>query len=254
MSKLTSIIKQYLKDRPAFYAYLRPQEALLFYSRIGKMKGPILDFGCGDGFFASTIFKKKFIDVGLDLSSSRINESSKTNMYKKLKIYDGEIIPFKGQTFGTIISNCVFEHVPHIEKSVQEMNRITKKNGLLMTTVMCSSWSDNLLGGKIFGTNYIHWFNNIQHHDSLFSKKEWERLFKKAEYEIVESVDYLYKKAARKTELYHFLSIFSLLTYALFKKWNIFSLVSKNKIKEIEQLIQNDKRHPSACFFVLKKK
>jgi len=46
------------------------------------MKKPLLDFGSGDGFFASTIFNKKGIDVGLDVLSSRINESPQTNIYK----------------------------------------------------------------------------------------------------------------------------------------------------------------------------
>ena len=253
MKKLSSIITQYLKERPSFYAFLRSQEAYFFYQRIKEMKKPILDFGCGDGFFASTIFKKKFIDVGLDLPSSRINESPKTQIYEKTKIYNGAAIPFKNDTFETIISNCVFEHIPHIEKSVKEMHRITKKNGLLMTTVMCSSWSDNLLGGKLFGKIYINWFNKIQHHVSLFSKQEWVNLFTTSGYEIVESVDYLYEKASRKTEVYHYLSFFSLVTYLLFKKWNIFSFVSQKKVQEIEKLLQKDNKNPSACFFVLRK-
>lgn len=253
MSKLTSIITKYLKERPSFYAYLRPQEAYLFYERIKEMKGPILDFGCGDGFFASTIFNKKFIDVGLDLSSSRISDSPKTNMYKKLKIYDGITIPYKDGSFGTIISNCVFEHIPLIDKSVCEMHRVTKKNGFLMTTVMCSRWSDNLLGGKIFGKKYINWFNGIQHHDSLFSKKEWAQLFRKSGYEVVEAIDYLFENASQKTELYHFFSVLSLITYTLFKRWNLFPYVSEKKVTEIERLIKEDKKNPSACFFVLRK-
>jgi SAM-dependent methyltransferase len=254
MNKLQTIITLYLKNRPAFYAYLRPQEAMLFYERIKQMKGPILDFGCGDGFFASTIFKKNLIDVGLDVASSRMAQAPATKMYREITEYDGITIPYKTGTFGTIISNCVFEHIPHIKKSVQEMHRVHKKNGLLMTTVMCSSWSANLAGGKLFGKRYIDWFNSFQHHDSLLSKREWAALFKKSGYEIVEAIDYLYEKAAQKTELYHFLSIFSLLTYSLFKKWNVFSWASSRRIQSIEKLFKEDKEKPSACFFVLRKK
>jgi len=253
MKDFTFFIKSYLKERPFFYSFIRPQEALLFYERIGKMKGPILDFGCGDGFFASTIFKKKFIDVGLDVATSRMKESLQTNMYKQLKEYEGVTIPFEPNTFGTIISNCVFEHVPHIKKSVQEMRRVLKKNGLLMTTVMCSSWSGNLLGGKFFGKRYIDWFNGVQHHDSLFSKDEWTKLFITCGYEIVEHVDYLFEKASQKTEVHHFLSLFSLFTYKLFKKWTLFPVAHPKKIQEIEQLMKEDIKNPSACFFVLKK-
>jgi 2-polyprenyl-3-methyl-5-hydroxy-6-metoxy-1,4-benzoquinol methylase len=253
MKKITSIIKSYLSERPTFYAYLRPQEALFFYERRKKMKGPILDFGSGDGFFASAIFRKKSIDVGLDLSSSRIMESPKTEIYKEIKIYDGNTIPFPSRRFGTVISNCVFEHIPTIGKSVKEIHRILKKNGQLMTTVMCSSWSSNLHGGKVLGKNYVDWFNGIQHHDSLLSKKEWIRLFNKCGFEVIESIDYLYEIAAKKTELYHFLSLSSLFTYKVFKKWNLFPFVSAKKVREIEKIISEDNKNPSACFFVLKK-
>ncbi len=253
MKNYRYFIQKYLENRPSFYAYIRPQEAFLFYERIHKMKGPILDFGCGDGFFASTIFKKRFIDIGLDLPSSRIKESIPTYMYKKLQVYDGTTIPFKSGTFRTIISNCVFEHVPNIKKSVTEMCRVTKKNGYLMTTVMCSPWSDNLCGGKLFGKAYIHLFNRIQHHDSLFSKKEWTTLFKKSGYEIVEAIDYLYELSSQKTELHHYSSIFSLITYTFFKRWNIGRKNLTQTTKKIEKLILEDTMKPSACFFVLKK-
>ncbi len=253
MNIRSRIIAAYLKERPAFYAYLRPQEAALFYERKAKMKGPILDFGSGDGFFARTIFPKKGIDVGLDVASSRMAQSKATQIYKKLTVYDGVTIPYKNNTFGTIISNCVFEHIPHIKKSVEEMHRVLKKNGLLMTSVMCSTWSGNLYGGSLLGKPYINWFNTFQQHASLLSKKEWTSLFKRAGFEVVEAVDYLYEKSAHKTEAYHFLSVFSLLSYKLFKKWTLFPYLSKKRIEEIETLIESDNKNPSACFFVLKK-
>lgn len=254
MHTLTSIIETYLRERPTFYAYLRPQEAMLFYDRIKKMKGPLLDFGCGDGFFAKTFLKKKSIDVGLDLASSRMAQAPATKIYKKLVEYDGISIPYRAGTFGTIISNCVFEHIPDIEKSVQELYRVNKKGGLLMTTVMCNSWSSNLVGAKLFGKIYSDWFNGFQQHNSLLSKKEWAKLFKKTGYEVVEAIDYLYEKAAHKTEVYHFLSLFSLLTYILLKRWQLVPFVSKKRIEEIQNLIQSDHKNPSACFFVLKKR
>ena len=40
MKNISSFIKSYLEKRPTFYAYLRPQEALLFYERIKIMKKP----------------------------------------------------------------------------------------------------------------------------------------------------------------------------------------------------------------------
>jgi 2-polyprenyl-3-methyl-5-hydroxy-6-metoxy-1,4-benzoquinol methylase len=253
MKNFSIFIKKYLENRPRFFSFIRPQEAQLFYSHIDMMDGPVLDFGCGDGFFADIIFKKKFIDVGLDLPNSRINEAKKVNIYKSLVTYDGDIMPFKKNHFGTIISNCVFEHVPNIKQSVEEMQRVLKKNGYLFTSVMCSSWSNNLWGRKLFGQKYVDWFNGIQHHDSLLSKKEWIHLFKDAGFEVVEAIDYLYENTSQKTEIYHFLSIFSLLTYKLFKRWTLFPHASQQTINSTEKIIVEDTKNPSACFFVLKK-
>jgi len=251
---LRYFIEQNIKFRPFFFAFIRPQEAALFHQMISRMHHPILDVGCGDGFFAHTVFGSRFVDTGLDIPSSRMQQAAQTNAYKKIVSYDGVTMPFRAHTFKTIVSNCVFEHIPHIAKSIAEMHRILAPKGLLITSVMCDTWSRNLAGGKRLGNPYISWFNKVQEHNSLLSKKEWNALFRKSGFEIVESIDYLYQQAAQATEIHHFTSILSLLSYKLFGVWNLFPHASPKKIDEVEALIQNDIRSPSACFYVLRKK
>ena len=218
------------------------------------MQHPVLDVGCGDGFFAKTVFGTRFVDVGLDVPTSRMQEAPKTKAYKKIITYDGVRMPFRANAFKTVVSNCVFEHIPHIEKSVAEMHRVLKPGGLLVTSVMCNSWNTNLAGGKKMGKGYIDWFNRVQDHNALLSKKQWTTLFKKTGFEIVESTDYLYQKAAQATELHHYTSLLSLFTYKLFGVWNLFPRASAQKVTAIETLIKNDTHSPSACFYVLRKK
>jgi ubiquinone/menaquinone biosynthesis C-methylase UbiE len=250
---LRYFIEQNIKYRPSFFAYIRSQEASLFYKTIPKMQHPILDVGCGDGFFARTVFGTQCIDVGLDVPTSRMRQAPQTRAYKKLISYEGVQMPFQSNTFKTIISNCVFEHIPHIEKSVAEMERVLKPGGLLVTSVMCNSWNDNLAGGTILGKKYVDWFNKVQEHNSLLSKSQWTTVFKKAGFEIIEATDYLFQKSAQATERHHFTSLLSLCTYKLFGVWNLFPHASKKKIDAIETLIKSDTYSPSACFFVLKK-
>ena len=76
ITKLRSFTRNYLNNLPSFFAYIRPQEALLFWQHQQEMNGPILDFGCGDGFFADMVFDAIEIDEGLDLVESRIKNQT----------------------------------------------------------------------------------------------------------------------------------------------------------------------------------
>lgn len=255
MSKKTLdyFIYKNLKERPYFFSFIRSQEAMLFEKYRRYCDKGILDFGCGDGFFAESIFGKQTIEIGLDVPSSRMSIAKKNNIYKKVISYDGMNIPLKLSSVDTIISNCVFEHIPHIDTSLAEMHRILKPGGHLITSVMCSSWNTNLAGGRLFGPRYIRWFNKIQEHNSLYSKAGWIKLFYKNGFDLVESEDYLYEKAAKKVEAYHFLSLYSLILYKITGNWTFGFTPPETEIKAIRKIIETDKKSPSACFFVLKK-
>jgi len=217
-------------------------------------KKSILDFGCGDGFFAETIFGKNTIDIGLDVPTSRMKVAQKNNVYKKTISYEGTCIPLESSSIQSIISNCVFEHIPHIETSLVEMNRILKPGGYLITSVMCSTWSENLRGRKFLGLPYVQWFNRMQEHNSLLSKKQWNKLFEGTGFDIVASEDYLYEQASKMVEINHFLSLPSLILHAFTGRWTYGSVPNKSEVKKIRELIGSDKKNPSACFYVLKKR
>lgn len=247
-------IQENLKSRPYFYSFIRPQEAMLFEKYKRYCKKSILDFGCGDGFFAETIFGKNTIDIGLDVPTSRMKVAQKNNVYKKIISYEGTYIPLESSSIQSIISNCVFEHIPHIEMSLVEMSRILKPGGHLITSVMCSTWSENLSGRKFLGLPYVQWFNRMQEHNSLLSKKQWDKLFKGKGFDIVASDDYLFEQASKMIEINHFLSLPSLILHTFTGRWTYGSVPNKSEIKKIRELIGSDKKNPSACFYVLKKR
>lgn len=251
---LEYFIEKNLQFRPRFFAYIRSQEGLLFTKYAKFIKPKSLDFGCGDGFFAEMVFGKKKIDIGLDVPSSRIRQAAQKGVYKRMLTYDGKEIPLRSSTVSTVVSNCVFEHIPHIHKSVLEIHRILKPGGYLLTSVMCAPWNNNLAGIAVGGRAYVNWFNRVQEHHALLSKKKWTSLFKKSGFSISTSEDYLFHKAAQKTELYHYLSVPSLLLYKLTGKWTLGNKPSSKNVTTIRELILSDKKSPSACFFVLQKK
>src|SRR3989338_8105550 len=113
---MTYFIRKYLEGRPMFLSIIRAKEASLFQKHKKYIKRRVLDFGCGDGFFAETVFGKNKITVGLDLTESRARIAEEEKIYKKIVYYDGGKIPFPGHYFSTVISNCFLEHVPPFDK------------------------------------------------------------------------------------------------------------------------------------------
>ncbi|MGB9883270.1 MAG: class I SAM-dependent methyltransferase [Microgenomates group bacterium] len=257
MKTINFFIKKYLENRPAFFSLIRPQEALYFYQHHYLIKPPILDFGCGDGFFAQLTFGKNKINIGLDLiGNQRVKEAQKKKIYKKITLYDGKIIPYKNNSFKTVISNCVLEHIPNLDLSLKEIYKILKPNGHFLTTVMTNNWEKYLFGKKIFGKKYLDWFRKKQEHFNLLSLNQWSNKFKKTGFKIEKVYGYIDEKNAHFLELFHFLSIDSLITYKLFNKWVIFPKLNKflyfSIIKKIVKL-DIDINKSCGLFFVLKK-
>lgn len=237
-----------------FYCFIRPQEAMLFQKNTKYIKKPILDFGCGDGFFAEVVFGKNKIDVGLDIKSSRINEAKEKNIYKKTVIYDGKTIPFPDGCFICVISNCVLEHLPQLEDNLEEIHRVLKPNGYFITTVMTNKWEDYLLGKKILGKYYINYIRKKQEHNNLLTVNNWQNKFKQTGFRLVKKNGYLSKTVSRHLELYHYLSFPSLIYYKLFKKWSLSSPLLPlccNVSKQSKEKISPN--NSAAIFFVLKK-
>ncbi len=256
-NKLNYFIHTYLANRPAFFSFIRPQEALLFDKNKKIIKSPILDFGCGDGFFAQLVFEKK-LDIGLDLKiNPRVWEAKKNKIYKKITLYDGKKIPYPSNHFQTVISNCVLEHIPNIEMSLQEIYRILKPGGYFITSVMTNEWENYFFGSRIFGSHYIKFMKKKQEHYNLFSIEKWKKTFLKTNFKIAKITGYLSPNTSMFIDIFHYLSIFSLLSYKLFKKWVLFpkliATTSMNQFIEAKITKPISLKKAAGLFFILKK-
>lgn len=228
-------LKRYLSERPLFLSLIRAQEAQLFQKFL-PLKKPILDVGCGDGFFAKVAFspkkqvpnsksqinKENIIDIGLDLERSRIGEARNRGIYNKIVIYDGRKIPFTKDSFNTVISNCVLEHIPDLALTLTEIMRVLRPKGKFITTVMAKPWEENLFCSRFLGDGYKTWMRRKQEHRNLFSKIQWDRIFTDTGFKIKESIGYLSSQACRLIDIGHYLSLPNLITYKLFSQWVMF--------------------------------
>jgi ubiquinone/menaquinone biosynthesis C-methylase UbiE len=254
---LNDSIRSYLAHKPLFYSLIKPREVLLFQAHAAVISKKILDFGCGDGFFTLHTFGKDLIDVGLDIPGSRLGQAEQRAVYKTIVSYDGLRIPFPDNAFQTIITNSVLEHVQDLSSSLRELHRVLNPGGYVLATVMTSNWNNYLVGTKIIGGWYQTFLKKLQQHHYLLSFEEWSASFADAGFNIVETTGYLSKKTARFLELFHYLSIPSLVTHALSGKWVLFPglLAGEKSSAAIAHLIDYpvDPDESAALFFLLKK-
>lgn len=112
---------------PAYLTRRRLYEGIT--RQAGRMTGKMLDFGCGSKPYKS-LFTNVQQYVGLDfenLGHSHANEQIDF-------FYDGKNIPFSDETFDSVFTSEVFEHVFNLEQIIPEIYRVIKKGGNILIT------------------------------------------------------------------------------------------------------------------------
>jgi len=93
------------------------------------LKGRLLDFGCGTKPYKH-LFNNVEEYVGLDFASDRVKgEKTETDI-----VYDGKTIPVDNNTFDSVLSTEVFEHLFDLNGVLKELNRVLKPEGLMLFT------------------------------------------------------------------------------------------------------------------------
>lgn len=93
-----------------------------------NISGKTLDVGCGTKPYEKYFKSSEYI--GLEIETTVHREVSKADFF-----YDGTKFPFNNNEFDSIVTNQVFEHVFNADSFLNEINRVLKKNGILLLTV-----------------------------------------------------------------------------------------------------------------------
>ena len=124
--------------------------------------GLILDNGCGTGTLMEFLPTKDII--GFDISSGMLNKAK-----KRMNILvrgDSQRLPFKDETFNTIVCRGVLHHLQDTKEGVIEMYRVLKKKGEIVILEPIQSVLSTIPRKLIKGSEH---FSEI-HKD--FKKKE----------------------------------------------------------------------------------
>ena len=182
-------LRQYLRIAPAPHALWRAIEAK--HLATVELPRPILDLGCGFGEFASVFFDGP-VDAGIDIDRDDLVRAQKGQRYKALALADARRLPFISETFASVISVSVLEHIPRMHEAVVEAHRVLKAGGVFVLTAPTPKYNDFLfynrilkrVGLSLLGRLYAALLNRAVHHVSLLSQEEWLSLLERVGFRI----------------------------------------------------------------------
>lgn len=114
-------------SHPLYYIRKGLYNKISLYSR--ELNGRLMDFGCGSKPYQS-LFSNVTEYVGLDYAGEgHSHEQESIDVY-----YDGKTIPFENETFDSVLSSEVFEHLFALQQLLPEIARVIKTGGKFLVT------------------------------------------------------------------------------------------------------------------------
>ena len=100
-----------------------------------QLKEPILDLGCGTGLLQKFLKTKLF---GVDISFASLKKSDELSVQG-----DAEQLPYKDNTFSTVLSFTTLQNLESADKMLVEIARVLKQHGIAVVTVL-AKFADKL--------------------------------------------------------------------------------------------------------------
>jgi len=144
----------------------------------------VLDWGCGKGHITFLLKEKSVIVTSADRlddsDDSAFGQSTPIINQAKIEVVGLEhdyLLPFLDNSFDVVISMGVLEHVPNDLKSLQEIYRVLKKNGLFFCFFLPYqfSWTQQLQ--HLLGNYY---------HDRLYTETHIHSLLAKSSFGLID--------------------------------------------------------------------
>jgi|TARA_B100001971_G_C18141728_1_gene510738 ubiquinone/menaquinone biosynthesis C-methylase UbiE len=95
----------------------------------------LLDVGCSYGYFTKFYLSKCKKVYGIDPDNKMIEVGKSRCPQVEFKVARAEDLPFEEDYFDAVVLNDVFEHVDSERKSLDEIKRVLKKEGIVILTV-----------------------------------------------------------------------------------------------------------------------
>ncbi|HYB52921.1 MAG TPA: methyltransferase domain-containing protein [Thermoanaerobaculia bacterium] len=227
------ILHAHLREMPFHRVLMRSIEARILAEV--RFPRPVLDVGCGDGHFASVLFPDG-TDVGLDPGIADAREAARRGVYRMVVGADSGSMPFPDGAFASVFSNCVFEHIPDIERTIAEISRVLRPGGVFACTLIADSFRRLLteerawarLGLRRLHAAYVEWFNRKAIHYHFDPPARWTERFEAAGLRVNRWRYYVSPEATRVFHRAHYVSLPHLVARKLTGKWVPFPTLVDN--------------------------
>jgi SAM-dependent methyltransferase len=162
-----------------------------------RIKGRILENGCGVGMYVEHIAPFGGIVIGLEYDLERAAEARKNS--PQIINAAGEFVPLPSSTFDLILSHEVIEHVQDDRLAICEMVRVLKPGGRIVLFVPNRGypfethgifWKGKYsFGNKLF-VNYLPRpiRNKLAPHVRVYSSRDLQKLFNDLPVKFVERI------------------------------------------------------------------
>jgi GT2 family glycosyltransferase/ubiquinone/menaquinone biosynthesis C-methylase UbiE len=256
-------LNAYLDQAPIGLALMRAVECA-HLSRL-PFPRPILDIGVGDGTFARILFNGVIVDAGIDADGSEIERAKRTRCYSQLETARVEELPFGSESFATVFSNCVLEHIAEIESGLLEIHRVLRREGRLYMTVPNPRCTTFLLWRQLFarlglprvGDWYADWTLKLFKAENIMEPEEWSALLRRIGFVVEHHEPYMPLKASRIQELFLPTAVLSVVSKTLLGRKLIFPRFHRLKVRLYRRLLRDayEERSPegSANLLVARK-
>ena len=248
------ILRAHLREMPFHRVIMRSIEARILSDV--PLERPILDVGCGDGHFGSVLFREG-ADVGLDPAVSELAEAGARGVYRLRVAADSGAMPFREGAFASVVSNCVFEHIPDIEATIAEIGRVLRPGGVFACTAIGEHFSEFLtdagawrrLGLAGLHRAYVAWFNRKSVHFHFDPPARWIERFARAGLEVLRWRYYLSPATARAFHRSHYWSLPHLVAKRLTGRWVPFPSWTENAfwIRRLRPLVEEPEPAAGSC-------
>lgn len=215
---------------PAFRALLRAVEAR-FYAEL-PLVPPVLDLGCGDGYFAALAFDRA-LAAGCDPKRRMLAEARRLDAHGALVQADGAYLPYADGSFRTVVCNSVLEHVSGVEAVLAEVARVLAppatdgQGGWFYVSVPGPNFSAFLSIGRAldrvglpaWGNRYRRAMNRISRHHTCYAQEVWQRRLAAAGLQVVRAWPYFSRRALVALEWGHYLGLPAWVARVLAGRW-----------------------------------
>ena len=159
-----------------------------------RLKGSVLENGCGVGAYLQRLVHFGGTVVGLDYEFDRLHQAHQ--LADHVLRAAGEALPFKSNSFDMILSHEVLEHVQDDRACVQEMVRVLRTGGRIAIFVPNRGypfethgiyWRGRYRFGNIPLVNYLprRLRDRLAPHVRIYSRRDFEQLFAKLPVKVV---------------------------------------------------------------------